>query len=70
MDAGVTHPETPAGVEVVRRQGTGRSFLFMLNHGDAEARVSVGPGMDMISGDKVGPDGLLLPPYGVAVIAE
>jgi beta-galactosidase len=70
MDAGVTHPETPAGVEVVRRQGTGRSFLFMLNHGDAEARVSVGPGVDMISGDKVGPDGLLLPPYGVAVIAE
>jgi beta-galactosidase len=68
--AAVAHVEVPTGVELVRRQGTGRSFLFVLNHGDAEARVSVGPGVDMISGDQVGPDGLLLPPYGVAVIAE
>jgi beta-galactosidase len=68
--AAIAHVEVPTGVEVVRRQGTDRSFLFVLNHGDAEARVSVGPGVDMLSGDNVGPDGLLLPPYGVAVIAK
>ena len=68
--AGVSHVEGPAGVEVVRRLGTDRSFLFVMNHRDAEARAPVGPGVDIISGQTVGPDGLLLPPYGVAVIAQ
>jgi beta-galactosidase len=61
---------TPAGVEVVRRQGAGHSFLFVLNHHDAEIQVHAGRGVDLITGEKVGPRGLLLPPYGVAVIAE
>ena len=61
---------TPAGVEVVRRQGAGHSFLFVLNHHDAEMQVHAGRGVDLISGEKVGPRGLLLPAYGVAVIAE
>ncbi|HEV2028321.1 MAG TPA: beta-galactosidase [Candidatus Dormibacteraeota bacterium] len=68
--AGVTQAQMPGGVEVVRRQGAGRSFLFVLNHRDAAAQVPAGPGMDLISGELVGPGGLLLPPYGVAVIAE
>ena len=70
-DAGVASVAgTPAGVEVVRRQGAGHSFLFVLNHHDAEVQVHAGRGVDLISGEKVGPRGLLLPAYGVAVIAE
>jgi beta-galactosidase len=70
-EAGVASvAETPAGVEVVRRQGAGHSFLFVLNHHDAEMQVHAGRGVDLISGEKVGPRGLLLPAYGVAVIAE
>ena len=69
--AGVTSvADTPAGVEVVRRQGGGRSFLFLLNHHDTETRVHPGQGVDLISGERVGPRGLLLPAYGVAIIAE
>jgi beta-galactosidase len=70
-EAGVTSlAEAPAGVEVVRRQGDGRSFLFVLNHHDTETHVSTGSGVDLISGEKVGPKGLTLPAYGVAIIAE
>jgi beta-galactosidase len=70
-DAGVASVAgMPAGVEVVRRQGAGHSFLFVLNHHDAEVQVHAGRGVDLISGEKVGPRGLLLPAYGVAVIAE
>ena len=70
-EAGVTNvAEAPAGVEVVRRQGDGRSFLFVLNHRDIETHVKTGSGVDLISGEKVGPKGLTLPAYGVAVIAE
>jgi beta-galactosidase len=69
--AGVTNvAQAPAGVEMVRRQGAGHSFLFVLNHQDAEAHVNAGQGVDLISGDSVGPDGLVLPAYGVAVIVE
>jgi beta-galactosidase len=69
-DAGVTRVEMPAGVEVVRRHGADRSFLFVMNHHDAEVQVQTGPGVDLITGEKVGPNGLRLLPYGVAVIAE
>jgi beta-galactosidase len=69
--AGVTSvADTPSGVEVVRRRGGGRSFLFVLNHHDTETRVHPGQGVDLISGESVGPPGLLLPAYGVAIIAE
>jgi beta-galactosidase len=71
MEAGVTSvADAPAGVEVVRRQGSGRSFLFLLNHNDAEAHVQAGPGVDLLTGEKVGRQGLRLPGYGGAVIAE
>ncbi len=70
-DAGVkSSAEAPAGVEVVRRQGAGRSFSFVLNHLDSEVHVNTGPGVDLITGEKVMPQGLRLPPYGVAVIAD
>jgi len=70
-DAGVkSSAEAPAGVEVVRRQGAGRSFMFVLNHLDSEVHVNTGPGVDLITGEKVLPQGLRLPPYGVAVIAD
>ena len=70
-DAGVTIvAAAPAGVEVVRRRGQGRSFLFVLNHHDAEMLVPAIRGVDLISGESVGPGGLLLPAFGVAVIAE
>ena len=70
-DAGVkSSAEAPAGVEVVRRQGAGRSFSFVLNHLDSEVHVNTGPGVDLITGEKVMPQGLTLPPYGVAVIAD
>jgi beta-galactosidase len=70
-DAGITSvAETPAGVEVVRREGGGRSFLFVLNHGETATQVQAGQGVDLISGQKVGQDGVRLPAYGVAIIAE
>jgi beta-galactosidase len=62
--------EAPDGVEVVRRQGAGRSFLFVLNHRKTEVHVKVGAGLDLVSGEKLEPHGLRLPAYGVAVIAE
>jgi beta-galactosidase len=62
--------EAPDGVELVRRHGAGRSFLFVLNHRKTEVHVEVSAGVDLISGNKLGPQGLLLPAYGVAVIAE
>jgi hypothetical protein len=42
----------------------------VLNHLDSEAHVNTGPGVDLITGEKVLPQGLRLPPYGVAVIAD
>jgi beta-galactosidase len=70
-DAGVKSPaEAPAGVEVVRRQAADRSFMFVLNHLDSEVHVNTGPGVDLITGETVLPQGLRLPPYGVAVIAD
>ncbi|MEJ3743825.1 beta-galactosidase [Actinomycetes bacterium KLBMP 9797] len=50
-EAGVTatHP-VPAGVEAVRRQhADGRSYLFLLNHGDAPAAVDA-TGTDLLTG--------------------
>ncbi len=41
-ESGVVPPlEAPSEVEVVRREGDGRSFLFVLNHGAQEAKVVV-----------------------------
>jgi beta-galactosidase len=62
--------DLPPGVEAVRRQGEGRSFLFVLNHHDTETLVHPGQGVDLMSGESVGPAGLRLPAYGVAIIAS
>ncbi|WP_083941737.1 beta-galactosidase [Sanguibacter suarezii] len=69
-DAGVTGEiEAPAGVEVVRRHGAdGASFLFVLNHTDAEASVKAS-GLDLLTGSTATGD-LTIAPGAVAVIQE
>ncbi|MEV6369625.1 beta-galactosidase [Micromonospora musae] len=58
----------PAGVEVVRRRDGGRSWLFVLNHTDDAARLSV-TGVDLLTGLPC--DGALVVPAGeVAVVRE
>ena len=57
-----------ADVEVVRRSDGERSWLFVINHSDADARLTVA-GVELISGDTV--DGTLRVPAGsVAVVRE
>jgi beta-galactosidase len=60
----------PAGVEVVRREGGGHSFIFALNHNSEPTELRVpGPARDLLTGeDRDGP--LLLEPLGVAVLEE
>jgi beta-galactosidase len=58
----------PAEVEAVRRHRDGRSYLFLVNHGDAEARVAA-VGSDLLDGSDH--DGaVVLPPGGVRVLLE
>ncbi|WP_457948661.1 beta-galactosidase [Pseudarthrobacter sp. alpha12b] len=46
--------EAPLGVQVRRRTGNGRSYLLVLNHNDAPARVDVGAGgTDSLTGAAV-----------------
>jgi beta-galactosidase len=59
---------TPPGVEIVRRHGGGRSWLFVLNHTGAAAMVEAS-GVDLLSGREA--DGRLeVGPGAVAVIRE
>ncbi|WP_435531424.1 beta-galactosidase [Ruania halotolerans] len=65
--------ETVPGVEVVRRvaqhsEDGGRSFLFVLNHTDAEVTVEAS-GTDLVSGVAV-TGSAAVPAHGVAVVAE
>ncbi|GAB2686237.1 beta-galactosidase [Thalassiella azotivora] len=60
--------DAPTGVEVVRRRGSGRSYLFAVNHGDEPARVEGVRGVDLLVGGDV--DGLDLAAGGVAVVRE
>lgn len=64
------HPPltVPAGVEVIRRTGDARSFLFVINHSAAPARVSA-RGTDLVSGARVDGD-LDLPGGRCALIRE
>ena len=58
----------PRGVEVVRRDGNGRSFLFLLNHGAQEATVELEGGYrDELSGEER-TSAVTLEPYGVSVL--
>jgi beta-galactosidase len=68
-EAGVVPPAgARPGVEVVRRAGDGRSYLFVLNHGDEPAAVPAA-GVDLVTGRPVGGT-LSLAPGGVAVVRE
>jgi beta-galactosidase len=58
----------PAAVEAVRRERDGRSYLFLLNHGDAEARVAAA-GHDLLDGSEHRGE-VVLAPGGVRVLRE
>ena len=62
---------TPAGVEVRRRAGPDRSYLFVLNHTGADVAVELpaAGSLDLLTGGEVG-RALSLPPLGVAVLRE
>lgn len=71
-DAGVEPAaEMPQGVEAVRRQGRGRSFLFVLNHREIEVDVPLSvAGQNLVDGSDLRPGLMRLPPRAVAVIRE
>ncbi|MGC4807463.1 beta-galactosidase [Micromonospora sp. DT233] len=60
--------DAPPGVEVVRRRGDGRSWLFVINHTDRPARLAV-TGTDLLTGADCAGD-LLVKAGEVAVIRE
>ncbi|GAA3404496.1 beta-galactosidase [Pseudarthrobacter polychromogenes] len=62
--------DAPLGVQVRRRTGSGRSYLLVLNHNDAPARVEIkSGGIDLLTGNAV--QGTVeLAGYGVLVIEE
>ncbi|MFJ6196956.1 beta-galactosidase [Micromonospora sp. NPDC092111] len=58
----------PPGVEVVRRRAGDRSWLFVVNHSDAEVRLDVA-GTDLLTGASAA-GGLRVPAGEVAVVRE
>ena len=63
--------EAPPGVEAVRRTGPGGTLLFLLNHGDAAANITLPEaGVEMIERHAVEAGALQLGPRGVAVIHQ
>ena len=63
--------DMPDGIEAVRRQVRGRSFLFLLNHRDAAVDVPVAQaGTNLVDGAQVHPGLIRLLPRGVAVLKE
>ncbi len=68
-EAGVEQlPGASSLVEVTRRVGDDARWLFVINHGDAEAAVAT-HGVDLATGRDVAGD-LVVPPGGVAVVRE
>jgi beta-galactosidase len=68
-ESGVEAPAVaPRGVELVRRTGDGRSYLFALNHTEAEVALAVS-GRDLVA-DTDTEGNLRLAPGGVAVVRE
>jgi beta-galactosidase len=62
-------PEAPSGVEVVRRRGSGREFLFAINHGEATADLSLDRSyVERLSDRRV--DRLTLDPFAVAILEQ
>ena len=60
--------EAEPGVEAVRRVGDGSSYLFLLNHTDAD-RKATASGTDLLTGAEVGPV-TTVPAGGVRVVRE
>jgi beta-galactosidase len=60
--------DVPPGVEAVRRRSPDASWLFVLNHGEADANVEVS-GHDLVTDAAVGPTALL-PPSGALLVRE
>src|SRR5207247_4190526 len=54
----------PPGLEVVRREGEGQSFLFLLNHGAQEAKVEVGGTYRDVLTDDECTGAMTLEPFG------
>jgi beta-galactosidase len=68
-DSGVAAPlHAPSAVEVVRREGEGRSFLFLLNHASQEATIELDATYRDALGDEERSGALILEPFGVAVL--
>lgn len=61
-------PGAAPDVEVTRRVGDDASWLFVINHGDADAPVPV-HGQELVTGRAVQGD-LVVPGGGVAVVRE
>lgn len=61
--------DLPTGVEATRRRAEdGTGYLFLLNHGSAACRVTLGePGTDLLTGTDVA-EGVTLAPLGAAVV--
>ncbi|HEX2647463.1 MAG TPA: beta-galactosidase trimerization domain-containing protein, partial [Candidatus Dormibacteraeota bacterium] len=69
--SGIEAPSLPEGIESVRRQGRGRSLLFLLNHRDEGVDVPVTePGRNLLNGSEVHRGLVRIGPRGVAVIQE
>lgn len=66
-DAGVVPPDLPDDVEVVVRHGHDADYVVAVNHMDADAKVDVAEGVELLSGESV-TGGLDLPAGGVAVV--
>lgn len=63
--------EMPQGIEVVRRTGRGKSFIFLLNHRDVAVDVPIAEaGTNLIDGAQIHPGLLRLQPHGVAVVKQ
>ncbi|MEY9871713.1 beta-galactosidase GanA [Streptacidiphilus sp. MAP12-33] len=63
-------PGLPAGVEAVRRHAAdGRSWLFLMNHGDCAWTAEV-PGHELLTDRPVPPEGVGLAPGAVAVVRQ
>jgi beta-galactosidase len=61
-------PSAPAGVQVVRREGRGKTLWFFSNHTDGPVTIASTPaGTDLLSGKAAG-GALTLGRYGVAAI--
>jgi beta-galactosidase len=63
--------KVPAGVEVCRRTGPDRSYLFVLNHTDVDLSIDLPAGgpLDLLTGREV-VGALSLSPLGVAVLRD